>query len=103
MAPIWRLLQETPENLLRNLTKTLKGLHSPDLTLMELHGTHLKHADPWSVVGPRGFSHEDQDPGRSQEHCTTAMTDVITPSVGSYSSVILAEDNEMHEITEEQS
>lgn len=28
------------------------------------------------------------------------MTDGITPSVGTYSSVVPAEDNEMHEITE---
>lgn len=83
-AAVWCPLQETPENLLRVMT--LKGLHPPDLNLMELHETHLKHADPQSV------GHEDQDPGLSLEHCTTAMTDVITPSGGRYSPVIPAED-----------
>lgn len=63
MAPMWRPLQETPENLLRIMTKTLKGLHSPDLNLMELHGMHPKHAAPWSVVGLRGFTQEDQAQG----------------------------------------
>lgn len=56
--------------------------------------------DAPETVGLRGFTQEDQDPGLSLEHCTTAMTDVISPSVGSYSSVIPAEDNEMHETTE---